>query len=66
MTPKADKDEVRQFLRETHFLSTASLREDVRAVLRASASANRSLYDEIRREPSMKNFWDELTDEARA
>ena len=53
LTPNAEEDEVRRFIIDTDKRKEPGDRQNADAVLQASVSANRELYEQIRRENSM-------------
>lgn len=53
LSAKADKEDVKEFLRETENVSGQRERSNIDAVLQASVRANYELYEEVRREDTM-------------
>ena len=50
---KADKETIKKFLSDTGNIKTKAERENIDALLQVSVSANREIYEEIRRESPM-------------
>lgn len=50
---KADKEIIKKFLSDTGDIKTKAERENIDALLQVSVSANREIYEEIRRESPM-------------
>ena len=63
MTKNADENEVRSFLMQTREFSVPGDRHDADAVLQVSSSANKELYDRLRRENAMCQALKEILSE---
>lgn len=53
LSKRAQKEDVQAFLAESRRLTTPGARNNIDAILQVSASANRELYEEVRRDSNM-------------